>query len=561
MCRNAVKTLTAVTVFAGAMHTTSVLAIVPPAPPGCPASSFHFESNTEVAIPSGPAVVTSQINVSGLDGVLWDTDVQIFVSHDFPLDLDIALVTPVGAVVTLVTDVGHLDPEVFNGVIFDDQADPGGPMIAAPHNPNLASDRDYAGTPAPIRLVPEEPLMGLFLFETGNGPWTLVVSDDKPLDAGVIHGWALDLTTVPDIDFDLGGGMSPPTFQNTNPQVISAGAPNVIQSTIVVGNLFGAVGDQVCALIMELDIDHTRCADLDITLTSPAGTVCTITTDNGSSFDNVFAGTTFNPFTNLLSGVPPYTFNDELITDHEFMNMVVATDLTPEESFGVFTGENPIGVWTLTISDDQDFDGGMLNSWKLTVVTCIQPDTDGDTIADACDNCVDDANDDQADADGDGIGDACDTCFGDNASGDDDMDGVCNDQDACADSDDTLDADGDGVPDACDNAPNNANADQADEDLDGVGDVIDLCAGNDNSGDTDGDGICDNIDFCNGDNASGDDDNDGICNDLDEPAAQMADMGACCGGGVPAMMPFLLLGWKRRRGRRPDRSGRVLAAI
>ncbi|HPF39005.1 MAG TPA: proprotein convertase P-domain-containing protein [Phycisphaerae bacterium] len=546
MCSNSIRTISAIAICASAAGATRAFAIVPPAPPGCPPTTRHFESNAEVLIPSGPAVVTSQINVSGLEGILWDTDVQIFVSHDFPLDLDIAVVTPAGAVVTLVTDDGHLDPEVFNGVIFDDQADPGGPMIADAHNPNLASDRDYNGTPAPVRLVPEEPLMGLFLFEPGNGPWTLVVSDDKPLDAGVIHGWALDLTTIPDIEFDLGGG-SPPTFSNANAQVIGAGSPNVIQSTIVVGNLFGAVGDQICALTMELDVDHTRCADLDITLTSPAGTVCTITTDNGSSFDNVFAGTSFNPFTNLITGVPPYVHNDELITDHEFMNLTVATDLTPEESFGVFTGENPIGVWTLTISDDQDFDGGMLNSWELTVITCIQPDTDGDTIADACDNCVDDANDDQADADGDGIGDACDSCFGDNASGDDDMDGVCNDQDQCADNDDALDADGDTIPDACDNAPNDANTDQADADGDGVGDVIDLCDGDDASGDTDGDGICDDTDPCAGDNASGDDDGDGICNDLDEPAAQMADMGACCGGGVPVMTPFLLLGFRRRR--------------
>lgn len=548
MCKTLKTTLAAMVVSAGAGATSRAFAIAPPAPPGCPVSTHHFETNEEVPIPSGPAVVTSQIMVSGLEGVLWDTDVQIFVSHDFPLDLDIALVSPAGAVVTLATDDGFLDPEVFNGVIFDDQADPGGPMIPSNHNPNLAADRDYTVGPAPVRLVPEEPLMGLFLFEQGNGPWTLVVSDDKPFDAGVLHGWALDLTMVPDIDIDLGSG-TPPSFGNPNPQAISAGAPNVIQSTIVVGNLFGAVGDRICALTMDLDINHTRNADLDITLTSPAGTVCTITTDNAGSYDDVFAGTTFNPFTNLLAGTPPYLFNDELITDHQFMNMVVATDLTPEESFGVFTGENPIGVWTLTVSDDSAGDGGTLNSWELTIVTCVQPDTDGDGVADTCDNCVDDANADQADADGDGIGDACDSCFGDNASGDDDMDGVCNDQDKCADTDDAIDADSDGIPDACDNAPNGANADQADADGDGVGDVIDVCQGNDASGDTDGDGICDDTDVCNGDNTSGDDDGDGICNDLDEPAAQ-ATPGLCGAGGIPMMTPLLLLGFTRRRKRR-----------
>lgn len=51
------------------------------------------------------------------------------------------------------------------------------------------------------------------------------------------------------------------------------------------------------------------------------------------------------------------------------------------------------------------------------------PDTDGDGIVDACDNCPKDANADQADADNDGMGDACEppvippTDNGDNNNG------------------------------------------------------------------------------------------------------------------------------------------------
>ncbi len=107
-------------------------------------------------------------------------------------------------------------------------------------------------------------------------------------------------------------------------------------------------------------------------------------------------------------------------------------------------------------------------------------DTDGDTVADADDNCPTVANTDQADADSDGIGDACEA--------DTDGDGVIDDNDNCVSvaNTDQADADSDGIGDACeadtdgdgviddnDNCPSVANADQADADADGDGNVCD----------------------------------------------------------------------------------------
>ena len=83
------------------------------------------------------------------------------------------------------------------------------------------------------------------------------------------------------------------------------------------------------------------------------------------------------------------------------------------------------------------------------------PDRDGDTVADASDNCPEIFNPDQENIDGDDFGDACDPCP---ADPDNDIDGdtVCGDVDNCPDvpngplEDNQADSDEDGLGDACD---------------------------------------------------------------------------------------------------------------
>jgi len=120
-------------------------------------------------------------------------------------------------------------------------------------------------------------------------------------------------------------------------------------------------------------------------------------------------------------------------------------------------------------------------------------DPDGDGVANADDNCPDDANPDQEDLDGDEHGDVCDL--------DDDNDGLADSADNCpaVANPAQIDLDSDGLGDSCDD----------DDDDDGVDDPDDVCPEywNPTQADTDGDGV--------GNDCSDDDDGDGILDDWD----------------------------------------------
>jgi subtilisin-like proprotein convertase family protein len=180
-------------VLALALPSTAV-ATAPPPPPGCTQSSASASSGAAVAIPAGPAVVTSTVNVSGAGAYLAALDVETNITHTFPADLDMTLASPAGTIVTLSTDNGDGNDNVFAGTVWDDDADPGS-QVPYEENDGLVTDRTFVDGVTATPLVPEEAL-GAFIGENPNGTWTLTVSDDNGVDAGSIEGWSLAATTA-----------------------------------------------------------------------------------------------------------------------------------------------------------------------------------------------------------------------------------------------------------------------------------------------------------------------------------------------------------------------------
>ena len=341
----------------------------PPPPQFCTAATASFSNNTPVAISTGapPIVVSSTINVAGAGTYLFDVEVTTAITHTFAGDLDVTIQSPAGTVVTLTTDNGGTNDNVFNGTVWDDDANPAG-QVPYTNNNGLVGDHAYVNLTLASPLAPEEALAA-FIGENPNGTWTITISDDASGDGGSLDSWSLGITTLdqtPVTAVTLGS--------NNTPVAIGAGAPPIVVSSTI--NVAGA-GTYLFDVDATTGITHTFPGDLDVTIQSPAGTVVTLTTDNGGTNDNVFNGTVWDDDANP-AGQVPYTNNNGMAGDHAYLNLTLASLLAPEEGLGAFIGEDPNGTWTITISDDATADGGSLDSWslQLTTATCTPPSAD-----------------------------------------------------------------------------------------------------------------------------------------------------------------------------------------
>ncbi len=110
---------------------------------------------------------------------------------------------------------------------------------------------------------------------------------------------------------------------------------------------------QLTDVNVTLNLTHSFLADLDIYLVSPNGTRVELVTDLLSN-EPLLTGTIFDDQArgSILTGSSPYTGR-----------------FRPEGSLLSLNDENPAGVWTLEITDDNRTDFGTLFSWSLNIQT------------------------------------------------------------------------------------------------------------------------------------------------------------------------------------------------
>jgi subtilisin-like proprotein convertase family protein len=286
--------------------------------------------------PGAPTPFTAQ--VSGVSGYLWDVDLTTFFVHGACADLDITLTSPSGRTIVISTDNGFTGG-VFNGTLWDDNAN------------DPATDRFYTTNVVATPLSPEGRLSA-FRGDVANGMWTLTVADDSPAVAGSLAGWSLTLATVP-----AAPTVASTTFSRTPNLPIpdyANGTLGVVTDTLAVSGL----GNAIAKLKLYVEVPHSWSDDLELFLTSPAGTRVAVQTDCSGNFDDVFNGTLFDPASTLAP------------SDYVYQDFVVVPLLAPEGSFDNFLGQNPNGNWVLEARDDHALDVGTLVRWDLIVETC-----------------------------------------------------------------------------------------------------------------------------------------------------------------------------------------------
>ena len=167
-------------------------------------STKTFSNSGSISIPAFGSATPygGTIVVGGTTGVVKKVVVKLNgINHTNPDDLDMLLVSPTGAKLLLMSDVGGGADLVARNLVFDGVATSKLPdnsqVVSGTFKPsNYGPGVDGFSAPAPAG--PYSTDLSTFNGVSANGNWRLFVVDDSPNAKGnVSGGWSLVITTGP----------------------------------------------------------------------------------------------------------------------------------------------------------------------------------------------------------------------------------------------------------------------------------------------------------------------------------------------------------------------------
>lgn len=237
-------------------------------------SSFTNAAVINIPGQGGASTYPSTIQVSGLLGQTATAVVTLNgLTHGFPDDLDILLVSPTGQRVMLMSDAGGGHAITNRVLTFNDSGAPlpdTATIFSGTYKPTDYEIGDVLPPPAPAGTT--GPLMASFNGADPNGAWSLYVADDSAGDGGSIsNGWSLTLTTISAV----------------NPLADLALSMTGTPATLYVGS----------GLTYNLSVvNHGPAAASDVTVTDtlPSGVIFVSATTSQGTFTNAGGVVTFN---------------------------------------------------------------------------------------------------------------------------------------------------------------------------------------------------------------------------------------------------------------------------
>jgi len=145
----------------------------------------------------------------------------------------------------------------------------------------------------------------------------------------------------------------PLDFQSSQSQQVTMATP-ILDNDVTISRV--TVPPEVSMITdinVTLSIQHQAIPDLDVYLNSPAGTRILLFSDLNSNESDM---------TNT-------TLDDEAGVRIVDASAPFTGSFVPEEFLDGFDGENPSGVWTLEVVDDNATDSGTLLNWSIDLVT------------------------------------------------------------------------------------------------------------------------------------------------------------------------------------------------
>ena len=164
-------------------------------PPDCNPGPILIPDNTIaspypsiIKVTEGGVIARVRVSITGL-------------THTYPDDVDILLVSPTGGTVLLMSDAGGSLDVVGVDITFDDAGPPlpnTGQITSGNYRPTNYVGNDVTDVfPPPAPVAPYGADLASLNGSDSTGIWSLYVVDDQGEDVGSIAGgWCLDITTT-----------------------------------------------------------------------------------------------------------------------------------------------------------------------------------------------------------------------------------------------------------------------------------------------------------------------------------------------------------------------------